>query len=81
MAAKKQDAGNTKKRKRLDTKTQESPSHSKTSNLAASKKHKPHSVAKDKKEQKPTLTGRERRLHAKVFILYCNNLKQRVSHL
>ncbi|ESW26313.1 hypothetical protein PHAVU_003G108600 [Phaseolus vulgaris] len=65
MAAKKQDAGNTKKRKRLDNKTHESPSKSKTSNLAVSKKHKPHSVAKDKKQQMPPLTGRERRIHAK----------------
>ncbi|CAJ1940948.1 unnamed protein product [Sphenostylis stenocarpa] len=65
MAAKKQDAGNTKKRKRLDSKTHESPSNSKDSNLAAPKKHKPDSVAKDKKQQKPPLTGRERRLHAK----------------
>jgi len=75
MAAKKQDAGNTKKRKRIDTKTNESHSNSKTSNLAASKKHKPLSVAKDKKQQKPPLTGRERRLQAKVSLLYCNNLK------
>ncbi|QCD80016.1 hypothetical protein DEO72_LG2g334 [Vigna unguiculata] len=65
MAAKKQDAGNTKKRKLLDTKTHESPSKSKTSNSDASKRHKPHSVAKDTKQQKPPLTGRERRLHAK----------------
>ncbi|BAT77096.1 hypothetical protein LR48_Vigan01g302900 [Vigna angularis] len=65
MAAKKQDDGNTKKRKRLDTKTRESPSNSKTSNLTASKKHKPHSLAKDTKQQKPILTGRERRLQAK----------------
>ncbi|KAH1088423.1 hypothetical protein AAZX31_07G226400 [Glycine max] len=60
MAAKKQDAGDTKKRKRLNT---EAP---KASKLVASKKHKPDSVAKDNKNKKTApLTGRERRLHAK----------------
>ncbi|KAK7363536.1 hypothetical protein VNO77_05682 [Canavalia gladiata] len=60
MAAKKQQSGNTKKRKRLNTETHEAPSKSK---LVASKKHKPDSVSKEKK--KAPLTGRERRLHAK----------------
>ncbi|KAG4942229.1 hypothetical protein JHK85_046875 [Glycine max] len=63
MAAKKHDAGDTKKRKRLNTETHEAP---KASKLVASKKHKPDSVAKDNKNKKTApLTGRERRLHSK----------------
>lgn len=59
MAAKKQDAADTKKRKRLNTETR---SNSKPSKFVASKKHKPDSVPKEKKVP---LTGRERRLQAK----------------
>ena len=67
MAAKKHDAGDTKKRKRLNTETHEDP---KASKLVASKKHKLDSVAKDNKNKKTTpLTGRERRLHSKVSLL------------
>ncbi|KAG4980342.1 hypothetical protein JHK85_034300 [Glycine max] len=63
MAAKKHDAGDTKKRKRLNTETHEDP---KASKLVASKKHKLDSVAKDNKNKKTTPpTGRERRLHSK----------------
>ncbi|KHN45753.1 Pumilio like 24 [Glycine soja] len=62
MAAKKHDVGDTKKRKRLNTKTQKDP---KASKLVASKKHKLDSVAKDNKNKKTTpLTGREGRLHS-----------------
>lgn len=64
MAAKKQDAVDTKKRKRLNTETR---SNSKPSKFVASKKHKPDSVPKEKKVP---LTGRERRLQAKVSLLY-----------
>ena len=49
MAAKKHDAGDTKKRKRPNTETHEDP---KASNLIASKKHKLDSVAKDNKNKK-----------------------------
>ena len=67
MAAKKHDAGDTKKRKRPNTETHEDP---KASNLIASKKHKLDSVAKDNKNKKTTPpTGRERRLHSKVSLL------------
>ncbi|RDX94671.1 Pumilio-like 24 [Mucuna pruriens] len=62
MAAKKHDAENTKKRKRLNTETREAPSNSKASKFVASKKHKPDSAGKEKKAP---LTPRERRLHAK----------------
>ncbi|XP_027330421.1 pumilio homolog 24 isoform X2 [Abrus precatorius] len=60
MAAKKQLAGDTKKRKRVNTETHEAPYNSK---LVASKKHKPNSAGKEKK--KAPLTGRERRLQSK----------------
>ncbi|XP_020227663.1 pumilio homolog 24 isoform X2 [Cajanus cajan] len=63
MAAKKQDAAKTNKRKRLNTETHEGPSNSKVSKFVASKKHKPESVGKEK--TKTPLTGRERRLQAK----------------
>ncbi|KAK7387939.1 hypothetical protein VNO78_22738 [Psophocarpus tetragonolobus] len=65
MAAKKQDAVNTNKRKRPNSETHEAPSNSKASKFVSSKKHKPDSLGKDKKNKTAPLTGRERRLHAK----------------
>ena len=71
MAAKKQHAGNTKKRKRIpgsNAETSHDESPVKAPKLAASKKPfksvKTDARAKDKK--KAPVTGRERRLHAKV---------------
>ncbi|XP_004508185.1 pumilio homolog 24 isoform X2 [Cicer arietinum] len=63
MAAKKQQVEDTKKRKRINTESHQSPSKPKASKFVASKKPKPHFDNKEKKNV--PLTGRERRLNAK----------------
>ncbi|XP_061349186.1 pumilio homolog 24 isoform X2 [Gastrolobium bilobum] len=64
MAAKKQHVGNAKKRKQIDTEAHESASNSKVTKFVPSKKQKSDSVGKEK-TAKASVTGRERRLHAK----------------
>ncbi|KHN30628.1 Trehalose-phosphate phosphatase [Glycine soja] len=73
MAAKKHDAGDTKKRKRPNTETHEDP---KASNLIASKKHKLDSVAKDNKNKKTmraTLKGIARHFPTAIVTGRCRD--------
>ncbi|KAJ1395242.1 Pumilio RNA-binding repeat [Sesbania bispinosa] len=65
MAAKKQQhAGSHKKRKRINSNTDEANESRSNSKFVASKKHKSDSLGKEKTNKAP-VTGRERRLHAK----------------
>lgn len=74
MAAKKHDTVNTKKRKLISTEDREPASKSKFPKLASSTKYKkPDSVVKEK--NKASLTGRERRIHAKVRVHKINGIR------
>lgn len=73
MAAKKDDATNTKMRKLISTEDHGPASKSKFPKLASSKKFKKlDSVGKEK--SKASLTGRERRIQAKVRVHKINRI-------